>query len=160
MEIIQMSPLDAAEHIAAFIAQTIKTYETEQLGQKPFNVFPGFLPEWKNRKEQQDNCPAIAVHPSQVIDNENESHSVISVLVCTYDDDMKHGHSSLSQILEYLRAALLTEKRVGQKFYIMEDVKTIIPAEQPFPRWWGQIDINVSLPQPMCDYSTIWGDEP
>ena len=43
MEIIQMSPLDAAEHIAAFIAQTIKTYETEQLGQKPFNVFPGIF---------------------------------------------------------------------------------------------------------------------
>ena len=48
-----MSPLDAAEHIAAFIAQTIKTYETEQLGQKPFNVSPAFCRNGKAGKSNR-----------------------------------------------------------------------------------------------------------
>jgi hypothetical protein len=115
---------------------------------EPINVYAGYLP-YTTKKTASKLCPAIAVRPSMVADDENETVVTIDVYVSTYDEDMLFGAESLFHIVERIRHELLSKNPATAKWNIKPGtMKITIPDEQPYPQWLGLVEFGVYLPQP------------
>ncbi len=156
-----MTPMGCAMGIADYLTEYFAEHEEfsdlNQPGQesrivkwdKPVAVYAGYLPLAASRQEQEELCPAVVVRPAEVSDKENESLVTIAVSVTTLDTDKKQGCLSLYHLLEVVRYALHTEQTIAGKYLIKDGtMRTVIPDQQPFPQWWGVIELQIYLPQP------------
>lgn len=142
-----MTPLDAAQEIASYIKQHIneRLSEKHDIELTDYNIYAGFLPYARTSAEVRAMCPAIVVRPDTVQDSNDETTVKISVYVTTYDDDMSLGHEYLYHLLERVRYLLLSREPINNR-YIVQDMKTTIPDEQPFPQWLALIEFTTYIP--------------
>ena len=161
-----MTPWECAESLADFFKEKLKEYDEklyvhDEAGQreesKEYNIYAGYLPYVTSRDDKKKLCPAIAVRPLEVNDTGSRSTVLIGIYVTTYDDkDMKTGCKELYHMLEFLRMQLLSNNPVRNKWEIVPDTMSAsIPDEQPFPQWWGRIDMAVYIPQPRLTHKAV-----
>ncbi len=156
-----MTPMGCAQGIADFLTDYFAEHEEysslDQPGQesrivkwdKSVSVYAGFLPLAQTRQEQDDLCPAVVIRPTEVQDKDDETLVTMAAIVTTLDTDKKVGCLSLYHLLEVTRLALLSDRTIAGKYLIQDgSMRTVIPDQQPFPQWWGEIEFTVYLPQP------------
>jgi len=167
-----MTPMGCAMGIADYLTDYFRQHEEfsdlNQPGQesrivkwdKPVSVYAGFLPLAQTRQEQDELCPAVVIRPTEVNDRENETLVTMAAIVTTLDADKKQGCLSLYHLLEVVRFSLLTEQTVAGKYLLQDgEMRTVVPDQQPYPQWWGEIDFKIYLPQPERNIHGFVGGE-
>ena len=142
-----MTPLMCCMEIADFLRSSLSLGEYGQ-------VYAGFLPKINTSKpeEAKKRCPAIAVRATDIDDSKENTLVHVVIYSTTYDDDIKFGSESLYHLLEKIKFELLTNNPINDRYLIdIQDniFHTSIPDEQPFPIWWGTIEFDVYIPQPV-----------
>ncbi len=167
-----MTPMGAAMEIAEYLTRYFTEHEEysnlDQPGQegravkqgKPVSVYAGFLPLAQTRQEQEELCPAVVIRPTEVQDGSNETLVTMAAIVTTLDTDKRIGCMSLYHLLEIVRFILLSERTIAGR-YLLQDgtMRTVVPDQQPFPQWWGEIEFKVFLPQPERKVNGFIGGE-
>lgn len=150
-----MTPLMATERVCDFLEQSFEAYseipdttETEKI-----NVYAGFPPIMKSAVSKGKMFPFVAVHPSSVKDQADETTVTLDIIVETYDEDQINGDKTLYHLLEFIRHAILTKRPEGHWTLKPGTMRTEIPPDQPYPCWFGVIFIDVSIPQPVPNFS-------
>lgn len=150
-----MTPMDCAQELAKFLQEKNADYtlQDEEVKENPINVYAGFLPLAKSSKEKAKLCPSIVVRPVEVEDQSGGMGGGIStvslqLLFVTYNKAMQDGHLELYHLLEKNRQALLKSQTIGKRFRLSLPMKTMIPDEQPFPMWWGYMEVKYLIYQP------------
>lgn len=146
-----MTPFDAAKGLAYFLKEKLDEYD-EQLGDNACmcsarNVYAGFLPRARSVAELEKCCPAIVVRPDVVTDEKERSIVSMIIYVTVYDKDLDVGCTSLYHLLEFVRAHLLMNNAVSNKYWIQPGAKTTVPDDQPYPQWIGSIEFDVVVPR-------------
>ncbi len=143
-----MTPLDVSEGIAKFLEGRLKQLnEQSDSTNDTIRVYSGFLPRVTNNAEKRKLCPAVVVHPYTIEDDENSTVGV-TIQVTTYDESMTEGHISLYHLLEVVRKELLSQNPIDMKYQIKDNkVTTMIPDDQPWPQWWGYLEVEVFIPK-------------
>ena len=143
-----MTPLDVSEGIAKFLEGRLKQLnEQSDSTNDTIRVYSGFLPRVTNNAEKRKLCPAALVHPYTIEDDENSTVGV-TIQVTTYDESMTEGHISLYHLLEVARKELLSQNPIDMKYQIKDNkVTTMIPDDQPWPQWWGYLEVEVFIPK-------------
>lgn len=100
-------------------------------------------------------CPAVVLRPELIEDGKEDTRVTIIAYVTVYDEDMKYGSDRLYHLLEFMRFILLSENPVENKWQIADGMKTTIPDEQPYPQWFGMLEFDVFLPQPIWTSKNI-----
>ena len=126
-------------------------------GVKRIRCYAGFAPYVTNRADAATYFPVVAVRVFDVVDDEDESVVTLRMYVGTYDSDMLLGSEWLMNILETIRYALNTAKAINNQYFVRKDkkIETHVPDEQPYPQWWGYLDVRVNIPQPMPEYEEM-----
>lgn len=161
-----MTPLDCATDICDFIQeelvndnQYIREYHDDGSGEKKaIHAYIGFLPYAHSNEEAQTLCPAIVVRPTDVTDKLDDSIVRIRITVTTYDEDTKEGFKALYHLLEWLRMKLLTKNEIKRRWKLAIEhsgIETTIPDEQPYPQWWGLLDCDYYISQPIARHIEI-----
>ena len=163
-----MTPWECAESLVEFFKKKLeeyaeKLYELDEEARienvRDYNVYAGYLPFTTKREEQKKLCPAIVVRPLEVNDTEEASTVLIGIYVTAFDEkDLRFGCKEVYHMLEFLRMQLLSSNPAEEKWQIVPGtMSTSIPDEQPFPQWWGRIDLAIYLPQPRRTHkAVIW----
>lgn len=155
-----MTPLDCARGLAGYLKGRFKEYSESAEGnesgaEKAVNVYAGFLPRASTRQEAKSMCPAVVLRPELIEDGKEDTRVTIIAYVTVYDEDMKYGSDRLYHLLEFMRFILLSENPVENKWQIADGMKTTIPDEQPYPQWFGMVEFDVFLPQPIWTSKNI-----
>lgn len=139
-----MTPYECAADVVEFLKSKLEIGESGQ-------IYVGFLPRIDKAKDAWKRCPSIAVRASDVDDEKEGSTARILIYVLTYDEDMIYGSQSLSHILEKIRYEILANNPISDEWWLElgnGGMHSSIPDEQPFPYWWGVIEMIVAIPQP------------
>lgn len=164
-----MTPLDVSRGIASYLKDCIKEYDeplrfvdadTQEETVKDVKVYSGFLPRKTKRQDIIDLCPAIVVRPQTFKDGKDDSRVSIAVFVTVFDEDMEHGCETLFHFMDFVRAMLLLENPIRDKWFIADGLEGTVPDDQPFPQWLGVIEFEVYIPQPKRYNSEILGGDP
>ena len=161
-----MTPWECAESLVDFFKEKLeeyaeKLYELDEEKQmenvRDYNIYAGYLPFVTKREDQKALCPAIVVRPLEVNDAEDATTVLMGIYVTTFDDkDMKFGCKELYHMLEFLRMQLLSSNPIKDKWEIVPGtMSTSIPDDQPFPQWWGRIDLAIYLSQPRRTHKAV-----
>ena len=128
-----MTPLDCIQDIADFLKEKLKEYEgRNEETQKPVLCYAGFLPRARSAEIKAKFCPAVVI------------------TVTAYDEDMLQGSLTLFHMLEYVRQQLWMHNPICDRYQIRGGtMETFIPDEHPYPQWYGRIDFDVNIPQPI-----------
>lgn len=155
-----MTPLMAAEKICEFLKEsfdaydeTSDKYDAESHAYGPVNVYVGYPPVVKKASDKGKLFPFVSVHPSVVKDLEDETVVSVDIIVETYDEDQVNGDKTLYHLLEFIRNAILTKRPEGYWTLKPGTMQTEIPPDQPYPCWVGTVFIDVSIPQPVPNFS-------
>lgn len=156
-----MSPIECAQAVADFIRnECIQDYVPPQFTctppkKEPITYTPeivvrhGFLPKTVTAAEKAKQTYNVVVRPVEIIDSvdtKSPSSIELQILVQTYDDDVTQGHLGLYHIMELIRQGIMRTRTIGE-YRSSGELKTEIPEEQPFPRWWGYMLIKFDLYQ-------------
>lgn len=146
-----MTPINCARNLAEFLREQFQGYSSpdEKVAGNSITIRDGFLPKQTTMDAKRRQNPYIVIRPVKVEDDDKEGSTAdLQILVTTYDDDKEDGHLALYHILEFIRQSLLTHKLIKKKNMLQMPMKTMIPEEQPFPQWWGYMEVTYSIGQP------------
>ena len=120
----------------------------KEMQDEPVNVYAGFLP---NVSEMAGDklCSYIVIRPFEVTDEAKESIASIVIYAAVYDESPLYGGNSLMHLLQRVRYELLSSNPVLNRWQIKDGMKMVVPEDQPYPIWLGQItfDVNVMRPE-------------
>ena len=84
-----------------------------------------------------------------VEDRQDYSIAHLLINVTTYDRDKQQGYLSLYSVLEWVRFKLLAHTPVDNRWLLQDGSLTMgIPPDQPYPQWWGYIEVAIHIPHP------------
>lgn len=149
-----MTPILCAEHVAKLLQEAFEGYKStdEKTQNNGITIRSGFLPKTVTAADKQKQNPAIVVRPIEIIDDNEASDIKLQILATAYNEDKDNGHLELYHILEKVRYTLLTNRLVASRNMIELPMKTTIPEEQPFPVWWGYMEVSYNIGQPKPNY--------
>lgn len=140
-----MTPWICAQEVAAFLRDEIAGYNEKAAGVG--EVHAGFLPVAKVAQLAKEQCPYIVIRPHKVEDDRKKRTAHMAVYVVMCPEDEKGGAESIYHVLEFLRFSLLSKNPIKNRWMIADgELEMSIPDDQPYPKYWGRIDFNVTLP--------------
>lgn len=146
-----MTPINCARNVAEFLREQFQGYTApdEKIAANGITIRDGFLPKQTTVEAKRRQSPYIVIRPVRIDDDDKEGSTAdLQILVTTYNDNKEDGHLALYHILEFIRQSLLTHRLIKKKNILQMPIKTMIPEEQPFPQWWGYMEVTYSIGQP------------
>lgn len=147
-----MTPIQCAIDLAEFLKSKFSdfTFSDKKMTDRKINIRSGFILAPTDNKEKEKQGGYIIVRPVEIDDGDDEdARSTVSmqILVATYNESVISGHVELYDVLQVIRHNLLACPIINKKFEVERNIKTHIPDTQPFPQWWGYIEITVKIPE-------------
>lgn len=148
-----MTPYGCAEAVAEFLKKVFEKYAAtdDKIKDAGMNIYAGFLPKTASSEEKRRRDPCITIRPVRIEDTLDYSDVTLQVLVMTYCDGKLDGHRELYHILQIIRQAVETEDIIDGTFQLNYDGHnqvTNIPEEQPYPEWWGYMELHYAIRRP------------
>lgn len=143
-----MTPLDCSMCLADYLKRVLDDYVFEDgVVNKEINIKDGFVLKAMTLEEKQKQCPAIIIRPTEIIDDDYDADSIvkIDINVITFSKDKEYGHRDLYHILQVIRSALYRQQLLARKYRLTGKTNTLIPADQPYPQWWGVIEVSYTI---------------
>lgn len=143
-----MTPIEAMENVAARIREVTREYCTRQKrGELPIAVYAGYPPVPKGPQEKESFIYCYAV---KVRDTENNYSQVdIEIGFSIYDDNPSEGCTTLYNLMEHVRQALLTRRTLNGRSRLVFPIESEIVDPQPFPQWQGKMTVSYTVAQPV-----------
>lgn len=143
-----MTPLDCAMSLSEELQKAFDDYVFEDgIKNSKINIKDGFLQKAITLKEKEAQCPAILIHPIEITDDDYDADSKVKleISVITFSRDKEYGHRDLYHILQKIRSVIYKKQLLAMKYRLIGKTTTLIPPEQPYPQWWGVIEVTYTI---------------
>lgn len=149
-----MTSYKVMENFKKVLESTLKNvrFETKENCSKNPKIVLGYLEPLKVDDDEADDFPYVLVRYMNGEGSEDESEVNLKLIFGIYSQDAK-GWVDVLHMIEVVKQMLL-KTRVFDFYTLEYPLKDSIPEEQPYPYFYGFLDIRLKIP-----HIEIEGDE-
>lgn len=142
-----MTSYKVMEDFKSFIEEAIKNMRLstkKNISRKP-QVVLGYLDPLEEGQEDKEDFPYIIIRYMNDESSSEDGNLNLKLIFGVYSEDVK-GWMDVLHLIEVVKIAIF-KKQIFNFYTLSGSIKTLIPEEQPYPYFFGFMDVTFNVPQ-------------
>ena len=137
--------IEVMNDLKRFLEENIQNVRlsTKENTNKVPSVVLGYLDPLQEEREEKDDFPYILIRCLEGSEDE-ESSIRLKIIFGIYSEDVK-GWMDVLHLIQVVKLAIL-KKKIFEFYSVITPLKFSIPEEQPYPYFFGFMDVSFEVP--------------